>query len=283
MRASTFSSSTAILGSLVAAACAAILSRYTPTAITTTVAILSGAILVVWIEWRLAVRLRPSGRSPLTGALDANEAKTLVDPDMDGDPELYELFGRDAHLWRFVVRLKSAPHLYAHIEPSPQFREALTRSLMRAAWQTAAAGPAWPWYIRLIAPQPLATIGAVIGAALVAALAVVSLLGQPAETVVVHSPQDGQITAASQPIVLNFNRPMDRTSVQESIDIEPQAEIVYVWTDSTTLKIVPTSALASGTQYRVTLASSARTAQGRQLGRPSVVQFTTLPPATATP
>src|SRR5262249_56639953 len=91
------------------------------------------------------------------------------------DPDVREL----AHF------LRASSPAYSHIEPSVRFRQDLRRRLMREAWEMAAR-PAKPWYQRLLAPQPMAMAGALVGAVLIVTGAFLSL----------RPPQHDQINVA---------------------------------------------------------------------------------------
>ena len=114
------------------------------------------------------------------------------------DPELDELFQSEPDLHELAQLLRSTPHPAAHVEPSPQFRMALRRRLMREAWEQASQ-PQVPWYRRLFAPRPLAALGAATGALLISVtiLTLITAPGGSHTTVTLVSPQN-HLEAVSQ-------------------------------------------------------------------------------------
>jgi hypothetical protein len=201
------------------------------------------------------------------------------DPDIDRladeqawDPDLREL----AHY------LRATPHPYGDVEPSPQFRQALQRRLMREAWQQASRPPR-PWYWRLLAPQPLAAAAAVVGAVLIVFTAFFFAAG-PRQTdridVAVVSPQqNARLVSTVQPIELQFSQPMDQSSVR--VDIQPATSYQKLWSGST-LRITPDHGLSANTQYQVSVVA-ARTASQKEVAAIKPVVFSTGPAPTPTP
>jgi Bacterial Ig-like domain len=201
------------------------------------------------------------------------------------DPELDRL--GDERSWSADERelaqyLRSAPHLYAHVEPTPQFRQALQRRLTREAWEQVSRPPQ-PWYRRILAPQPMAWTGAAVGAVLIVFVAFF-YLASPGQgdriDVHVNSPQqNAQLVSTAEPIELQFSQPMDTSSVQ--VKVEPTTKIKTEWQGST-LKITPVNGLQANTQYQVKVVSG-QTATHQPVGRIQPVTFTTGPPPRPTP
>lgn len=205
--------------------------------------------------------------------------KVPRDPELDA---LFEEYGGDEDLRDFAQALRSVPQPFRTVEPTPAYRVALRRKLMREAWQQASK-PVAPWYRRLLAPPALAWSGAAIGALLIAFVAV-SVFTQPANTpttVTVNSPLDhSETVAVVQPIELRFSAPMDRESVRSAVQIQPATEVGYDWQPgSTVVRLTPVNNLAPNVQYQVTVKQSARTQSGQPLTRPKVVTFVTQQPA----
>jgi hypothetical protein len=198
------------------------------------------------------------------------------------DPELEDLFDAPqdrevaGEVRQFLRSVQQPPH-----DPDPAFQSALRRRLLEDAWRRQQAPP--PWYRRLLGPRPLAAAGA-LAAALVIALVVATF--RPGEQgVQVTSPLQGAHTVSVvQPITLSFNQPMDQRSTQAAVAIEPATPVAYRWTSPQTLELVPQGgSLAPATQYQVTVAPTARTAEGRPLAQETRIAFVTGPPATTTP
>ena len=200
------------------------------------------------------------------------------------DPELDELFLGEPDLLDLAQLMQSAPHPAAQVEPTPQFRVALRRRLMREAWEQASQ-PQVPWYRRLLAPRPLAGLGAAVGVLLIG-VTVLSFLNPPRgshTTLMVSSPQD-RLETVSQvtPIQLEFTQPMDTRSVQSAVSIQPATEVRYSWQDNNTrLTITPLHDLAANTRYNVTVAPQAQTTMHQQLPQVKTVSFVTASPPPA--
>jgi hypothetical protein len=202
------------------------------------------------------------------------------------DPELDELFLAEPELRELAQLLRSTPHPAAHVEPTPQFRVALRRRLMREAWEQASR-PKQPWYRQLLAPRPLAAFGAAMGALLIGVtiLSLATTPKRPATIVTVVSPQNqSQAVSEVTPIELNFNQPMDTRSVQDALSIQPATQVRYSWQENNTrLTITPVHSLASNTQYQVTVGKDARTTTHQTLLRPATVSFVTIGSPTPSP
>jgi len=204
------------------------------------------------------------------------------------DPEMDDL--GDEQRWDPQVRelahyLRSSSRAYAHIEPSVRFRQDLRRRLMREAWELAAKPPK-PWYQRLLAPQPMAMAGALVGAVLIVTVAFLSLGPQQHDqiNVAVVSPQNNtqlDATIRNQPIVLQFSQPMKTDSVQ--LDIQPATAVSRSWDEQhKVLTLTPRNGLSANTQYTVTV-TSASTAQSQPVSKIKPVVFSTLPTPAPTP
>jgi hypothetical protein len=201
------------------------------------------------------------------------------------DPELDRL--GDERSWDLDLRelgqyLRATPHPYAHVEPTPQFRQALHRRLMREAWEQASK-PVLPWYRRVLAPQPMAWTAAAVGAVLIVFVAFFFAAG-PRQTDEINvsvtlAEPNAQLVSTVQPIDLNFSQPMDTSSVH--VQIQPATQFVYQWQGST-LKITPVNGLSANTQYQVTV-TSARTASQKPVAKIQPVIFSTGPAPTPTP
>jgi hypothetical protein len=202
------------------------------------------------------------------------------------DPELDELFLGEPELLDLAQLMRSAPHPAAHVEPTPQFRVALRRRLMREAWEQASR-PEQPWYRRLLAPRPMAGLAAAVGVLLIG-LTAVSYLQTPRahhSIVTVSSPQNGSETVPQvTPIEVKFNQPMDARSVQDALTIQPATEVHYTWQDDNTrLVITPVHELAPTTRYEVTVAPQAQTKEHQQLPKVATVSFVTASPPPTPP
>ena len=80
------------------------------------------------------------------------------------------------------------------------------------------------------------------------------------------TPRGGFLKERNTDITVVFNQPMDRKSTEESFSIQPDLPHEYSWSDPSTLQIQFSDLFEPGTQYAVTLASSAaKTADGKIL------------------
>jgi hypothetical protein len=220
----------------------------------------------------------------------------------DGDRELDELFG-EPELREVARLLRSVPH--SPVDPDPAFRASLRRRLMSEAWDE--MRPRVPWHRRLLGlggPRALSPAGGprfslfsgpalaglagAVGICLIFFALLTTIVSKPGTTTTVNasSPlQDAQAVGLAQPIVINFDHPVDPHAVQ--VQIEPATQAKYDWQSNpaskgSTLKITPVNGLAANTQYRVTVAPSTKT--DPQAVSPKRVTFvTTTPPPTPTP
>jgi Bacterial Ig-like domain len=194
--------------------------------------------------------------------------------------------GWDPDLRDLAQFMRSSSRAYAHVEPSARFRQDLRRRLMREAWAMASRPPQ-PWYRRLLAPQPMAMAGALVGAVLIVTVAFLSLGPQPRDHVnvgVVSPQQNAQLEPAVKPIVLEFSTSMDTASVRYTID-PPILLAPDQWDQQhRVLTLTPVNALSPTTRYVVKV-TSARTAQSQPVAVSKIkpVVFSTGPVPTPTP
>jgi hypothetical protein len=138
----------------------------------------------------------------------------------------------------------------------------------------------------VFAPPGLAWVGATAGLVLIAGLVVFYTTQQPGgfNQIFVQSPIDGnRAVALQQPILVNFNQPMDHPSTEAAVQIMPATNVTFSWS-SNTLAVQPANGiLAPNTQYQVTIGSTAKTASGQSLTTAQTITFVTQPPAPATP
>jgi WD40 repeat protein len=198
----------------------------------------------------------------------------------EDDQELDWIFPEEPELRETAHLLHRLPRREAPLDPA--FRATLRRRLMQEAWDRAA--PALPWWRRLLAPQPMAWAGATVGVLLIA-FVVYALTFTPAKpdgTVIVSSPLQGaHAVAATKPIELQFSQPMDTSSVEDAVQIQPATKVKsYQWVNgNSTVEILPENGLAPNTQYQVTLSQKAKTQTGHPVVKRAVT-FVTAPPPT---
>ena len=83
------------------------------------------------------------------------------------------------------------------------------------------------------------------------------------------------VNTSNSIVVITFNNPMNRSSVNDSLEITPLAEYHVVWLNDTNLQVVFDAPLPPLTQYTVYIAPNARDQTGSMLSRPFVFTFVT--------
>ena len=93
--------------------------------------------------------------------------------------------------------------------------------------------------------------------------------------VVNRVPERGEEQGTESPIVVSFDKPMDRASVEQSFAISPKIPGSFKWNDANTaVQFVPTgSGFARGETYNVTLSDTAKAENGKTLGQPIAFTF----------
>jgi hypothetical protein len=201
---------------------------------------------------------------------------------MQHDPELEDIL-QDQEL-RHVAEILRAGRI---TDPplDDAFRSALRRQLMNRAWGMGETSV--PWWRRGFGPAGLAWAGAAVGVVLIAAI-VVFMANNPTPSdtrqVLVASPlSDQPAVKLQQPILVNFNQPMDHQSTEAAVQITPATTVAFSW-QANTLSVQPTSGdLAPNTQYQVTIGPGAKTAAGSAISAPATITFVTQAPPAPSP
>jgi Bacterial Ig-like domain len=190
------------------------------------------------------------------------------------DPDLDSIFAKEPGLERYSrllggARLKPPPL-------DPGFRHALRRQLMTQAYDRYEKRSRPGFLATLFSGPRMAAATVLVGAVLVAFLLVananLSGSGQVTITTIQTTP-----VAVDQPIQVTFSQPMDHSSVEQAIQIQPATQATYTW-QGNTLAIQPVSGeLAPNTQYHVTVSAAAKTAPGTPIAQPATVAVTTAP------
>src|SRR5205823_3061828 len=97
-------------------------------------------------------------------------------------------------------------------------------------------------------------------------------------------PENAREVAPQEPLRVRFDLPMDRSSVEGALRIDPPAAGSYSWDADNELRFTPAGAgLLKGITYTITLSSTARSLAGTSLARPLAWSFRTVepPPVTA--
>jgi hypothetical protein len=200
---------------------------------------------------------------------------------MQHDPELDDVL-QDQELMHLADLLREGRMSDPPLDDA--FRSALRRQLMNRAWGMGGGGV--PWWQNAFGPAPLAWAGAAAGVVLIAAVVIYNATNPSTGgfQVEVTSPIQGQpAVRLGQPILVNFNQPMDHASTEAAVQITPATTVAYSW-DANTLAVLPTSnGLAPNTQYQVTIGPGAKTASGQLLSAPKTITFVTQPPPSPSP
>jgi hypothetical protein len=115
----------------------------------------------------------------------------------------------------------------------------------------------------------------IIVALVISAYAV--LVGTATARIVDSSPPEGDLAPITAAVRIGFSAPMDRTSVEERLRLDPPVEGDITWNDNV-LHFAPRPALTPGTTYTVTLEAGARSGTGDKLEDRYVWQFRTREP-----
>src|SRR5512145_220491 len=127
----------------------------------------------------------------------------------------------------------------------------------------------------LIAALAAAGIIGVGGLLLLANRPPVSLTGELPPVVVDRAPQRGEEQPAAAPIVLVFDKQMDRASTEKALSISPALPYSLQWeANDTQLKIVPGGeGFERDATYEVKVATSALAANGKSLAQELLFRF----------
>ncbi|MGB9722319.1 MAG: Ig-like domain-containing protein [Chloroflexia bacterium] len=98
----------------------------------------------------------------------------------------------------------------------------------------------------------------------------------PPPRLLMHTPALGEELPLDAPIELTFDQPMDRTSVEAAISITPTAIGKFTWRDERTLIFTPDGRWERGRRYRVTVAATARNAEGTPMEEAAAFDFSTV-------
>ncbi len=197
------------------------------------------------------------------------------------DPEIDELFAEPG--LRDVARLMSLTQA-PEVRPDPAFRSDLRRRLMQQAW--AMNERPRSFWAGLFAPQRLALAGGLVGVVLIGLVAILVMHpgGSFQEVLPPTSPLDNaQQVSVVKPIELDFNQPMNHQSVEQAVQVAPATPLKFDWKGNTVFITPVTGTLAPNTQYQVTVAPTAVTANNQPVTQAKVITFVTQPAPTPRP
>jgi alpha-2-macroglobulin len=91
---------------------------------------------------------------------------------------------------------------------------------------------------------------------------------------VTRAPDRGEEQPVTSPVVLTFNEPMDRTSVESAFQVSPAVQGSLRWDDDKTVRFVPEgSGFARDANYEVKVTESAKAQNGLALQMPISIRF----------
>jgi hypothetical protein len=196
------------------------------------------------------------------------------------DPGLREPWD-DPEFDEVVSLLESLSEL--EVAANPPFRMKLRHQLLARARRQEPSLPWHSWYRRLPMPLALTSMGAVACAMLIVLVATLANHAQEGQVLVASPLDHSQTVSPSTPITLTFSRPMDHQATEEAIQIQPPTHVSYVWTSSTTLKIMPSGGgLTPDTHYSITVGPEAQTADHKSLSHQVTISFVTGQPEPST-
>lgn len=199
------------------------------------------------------------------------------------DPELADLFAEDPGLEETAQLLRAS-------RPDPEVDPHFQRRLRGQLMQAAAARPQRtkpalrvraPFWMRLRASH-FAWGGAAAGVALTAATIVALVTGGQGRdrqtTIVATSPVAAQhLVSPTNTITVSFNQPMNHSSVESGLKIEPATQVTTSW-QVNDLVITPVHHLSGNTTYSVTIAQPALvSSSGARATAPVQINFGTAP------
>ncbi len=98
----------------------------------------------------------------------------------------------------------------------------------------------------------------------------------PAPRLAYRSPAPAQEQPLEAPVVLTFDQPMDRASVEAAFTISPTVAGIFTWESERTVRFAATGGLKRGERYRVTIAATARNVEGTPLAEAVTFDFSTV-------
>ncbi len=128
--------------------------------------------------------------------------------------------------------------------------------------------------MKTLSRRASAYVGLILGFAVLVGLSTTSLAAGP--IVVQRSPALGEELRIDSPIVIVFDRAMDRTAVEASFSIEPHVSGRFEWPDDRTLRFVPAEEWERETEYSVSISTEAASEAGEPLAAPFAFEFRTV-------
>ncbi len=98
---------------------------------------------------------------------------------------------------------------------------------------------------------------------------------EPPPTVLEVQPEPGSILNSSEGVVVIFDQPMDRLSVEGAVEVQPVTAGRFQWLDDTSVRFVPDQPLPLNTPITLTLQTTAKDQSGKSLTRSFSYTFRT--------
>lgn len=94
-------------------------------------------------------------------------------------------------------------------------------------------------------------------------------------TVLEVQPEPGSILNSRDGVIVTFDQPMDRSSVEGAVTVQPVTAGRFEWLDDSSVRFVPDQPLPLSTAVTLTVQTTAKDSRGKNLSRPFSYQFRT--------
>jgi uncharacterized protein YfaS (alpha-2-macroglobulin family) len=99
----------------------------------------------------------------------------------------------------------------------------------------------------------------------------------PANPVLVdREPVRGEELQLDRPVVLTFDQPMDRGSVEKALQVQPRVDGTFKWTQDNVVAFTPAKGWERATRYSISLAEGAKSSKGLSVARPESFNVSTI-------
>ncbi len=117
-------------------------------------------------------------------------------------------------------------------------------------------------------------VGSAFGLSLLALVSATALADAPA--IVRRSPAAGEELRVDSPVVVAFDRAMDRAAVEAAFSLSPAVPGRFDWSDERTLRYFADAGWTHNTEYRVAISTAATSRDGEPLGEAFAFRFRTV-------
>ncbi|MCL5996127.1 MAG: Ig-like domain-containing protein, partial [Chloroflexi bacterium] len=91
-----------------------------------------------------------------------------------------------------------------------------------------------------------------------------------------REPVQGEELQLDKPVVLTFDQPMDRSSVEQALQIEPRVDGTFDWTRDNVVSFKPAQNWERAQRYSLSLSDTAKSTKGLTLARPEMFNVSTV-------